>query len=118
MSTPKLAIVLGKNIASLRKIAGLSQKELAFKIGVTQDAMARMEKGQIAPKMSRISDIAAILNCSVPYLFRTHTNETEELAASIAEILQPLPVEGQEALVELVAAAAQVMQMGKNEEKK
>ena len=111
MSTPKLALIVGQNIAVLRKKMDLSQKELAARLGITQDAMARMEKGQIAPKMGRLSDIAAVLECSVPYLFRSHSTETSERAATIAAILSTLPQEGQEALVDLVASAAQVMKM-------
>lgn len=104
-----LAIIIGKNISAQRRKLNLSQKELANKLQITQDAMARMEKGKIAPKMSRLIDISENLQCTVTYLFRTHDNATEECAATIADILKELSPEKQEALVELVANTARLM---------
>lgn len=109
-----LAILVGSNIAEKRRRLGLSQKELAERLQITQDAMARMESGKIAPKMSRLQSIADTLQCPVPYLFRFHDDQTEERAASIADMLKGLPADGQEALVELVAAAANIMRRGHN----
>ena len=105
----KLAEIVGENISERRRRLGLSQKELADRLNITQDAMTRMEKGKIAPKMGRLVDIAQNLQCSVGSLFRTHDETTEEMAATIADILKPLPKDGQEALVDLVASAARVM---------
>lgn len=109
MSEVNLAAVVGENISGMRRRLGLSQKELAERLEITQDAMARMEKGKIAPKMSRLPVIANALGCRVAYLFREHDEATEERASTIADILKALPPDGQEALVELVASAARVM---------
>ena len=109
MAENKLAEIVGENISERRRRLGLSQKELADRLEISQDAMARMEKGRIAPKMGRLQGIADTLQCTVAYLFRTHDEETEERAANIADILKMLPADGQEALVELVANAARVM---------
>lgn len=109
MPENKLAEIVGENISERRRRLNLSQKELADRLEISQDAMARMEKGRIAPKMGRLQAIADNLQCSVAYLFRTHDEATEEWAATIADILKTLPVDGQEALVELVASAARVM---------
>ena len=109
MPENSLATLVGENIVERRLKLGLSQKELAEKLEITQDAMSRMEKGKIAPKMGRLTAIAQCLQCPVAYLFRSHDEATEERAAAIAEILKSLPPAGQEALVELVANAARVM---------
>ncbi len=109
MVEKELAQVVGENITARRKKLGISQKELALAVDVTQDAMVRMEKGRIAPKMTRLQQIAEALKCPVAYLFRTHDELTEERAATIAELMHGLPEDGQEALVDLVAMAAKVM---------
>lgn len=109
MVEKELAQIVGENIATRRKKLGLSQKELALIIDVTQDAMARIEKGKIAPKMARIQQIADALKCPAAYFFRTSDTLTEERAATIAELMRGLPEDGQEALVDLVAVAAKVM---------
>jgi transcriptional regulator with XRE-family HTH domain len=107
----KLVEIVGKNIAAQRQRLGISQKELAVRLGITQDAMNRMEKGIIAPKMSRLPDLATALTCTVPFLFRSHDEETTELAEAIAIILKTLPHDGQIALRELVENTARVMLM-------
>ncbi len=109
MAEKELAQIVGENIAIRRKKLGMSQKELALAIDVTQDAMARMEKGKIAPKMTRLQQIAEALECSVSYLFKTNDELTEERALIIAELMRSLPQDGQDALVDLVAMAVKVM---------
>ena len=105
----KLSEVVGKNIAMRRKELGISQKELAIKLDITQDALNRMEKGRIAPKMSRLEEIASELRCTVPFLFRSDHATLQERAATIADILATVPETGQEAIVNLVAETARVM---------
>ncbi len=105
----KPAEVVGQNIADRRKLLGLSQKELAIRLDITQDALNRMEKGRIAPKIGRLEDIASHLECTVPFLFRRESEALQERAATIADILATLPEAGQEALVSLVADTARVM---------
>lgn len=105
----KLVEIVGQNIAIRRKQLGLSQKELAIRLDITQDALNRMEKGHIAPKMSRLENIAAQLQCTVPYLFRSEQASLQERATTIADILATVPEQGQEAIVNLVAETARVM---------
>ena len=64
MAENKFALIVGENISDRRRRLGLSQKKLAERLEIRQDAMARMEKGRIAPKMGRLQDIADTLQCS------------------------------------------------------
>jgi len=109
MSENSLAIIVGENISSQRKRFGISQKELAEELQISQDAMARMEKGKIAPKMGRLQDIADNLQCSVPYLFQSEHELTHARAEILADIIKPLPPKGQEAMVDFVASAVSIM---------
>lgn len=108
-----IAIMLGNNIATRRRQLGLAQKELAIRLDITQDAMSRMEKGSIAPKLSRLETIAQELQCSVSFLFHSPDAATQELAATMADILATLSQPGQIALMNLVADAARVMRQAK-----
>lgn len=105
----KLVEIVGQNIASRRKELGFSQKELAIRLDITQDALNRMEKGHIAPKMSRLEEIALALHCPVPFHFRSDHASLHERAATIAEILATVPETWQQAIVDLVAETARVM---------
>lgn len=105
----KLVEIVGKNISMRRRLLGMSQKELAIRLDITQDALNRMEKGKIAPKMSRLEDIAQHLQCPVTFLFRHQDSVLQERSATIADIIATLPDEAQEVMVSLVAETARVM---------
>ncbi|MBE3588699.1 MAG: helix-turn-helix transcriptional regulator [Thermoanaerobacteraceae bacterium] len=45
-------------LIKLRNEAGLTQAELAEKIGTTQSAIARMESGKVIPKLDSLARIA------------------------------------------------------------
>jgi transcriptional regulator with XRE-family HTH domain len=49
-------------LRELRQRAGLSQRELAERIGSTQSAVARMEKGEAEPKLCTLRKLADALN--------------------------------------------------------
>jgi len=53
---------LGKEIAALRREQGLSQKELARKIGISQQLISRIEKGRENLSLITITHIARALN--------------------------------------------------------
>lgn len=105
----KLVEIVGKNIAARRRVLGISQKELAAKLDITQDALNRMEKGKIAPKMSRLENIANCLQCPVSYLFHLESWAIQDRAAAIAELIASVPESGQDAIVNLVAETVRIM---------
>ncbi len=98
-----LSVLVGKNIVSLRKKLNFTQKELAQMLEITQDSMMRIEKGMMAPKMSRIQHIASILKCPVPYLFISEENKSiEEYALYITENMKQLNEEDKKYLIDLI----------------
>ncbi len=109
MSENLLAVLLGQNIATQRKRLGITQKELAIRLNISQDAMIRIEKGRIAPKMGRIQDIAQNLECSVAYLFRTEEESTSERGQIIADMIKDLPPNAQEAIIDFISASLKVI---------
>ena len=112
MSTTELAVVVGRNISTARRRLGLTQAQLAERLDIGQDALSRMEKGLIAPKMGRLRELAAALGCSVADLFREPEEGERERAAAIVDMLRPLSPQAQEAILEAVAQMARVMKQG------
>lgn len=104
-----LAVIVGNNIKKRREILELSKQDLADKLDVTLNSITRMERGIIAPKMSRLPDIAEFLQCSIPYLFRGHAEEANDRATHIMELLRPLPPGAQDAVVEWIAHGTKVL---------
>ena len=52
-----------QNLKRLREARGLSQRQLARKIFVSQAALSAWERGQKTPQIDRLCDIAAALGC-------------------------------------------------------
>ena len=59
---------LGKRIADARHDLGLTQRELAEKVGVTAQAVSKWERGSSCPDISILDEVANTLNVSVSSL--------------------------------------------------
>jgi ribosome-binding protein aMBF1 (putative translation factor) len=55
------ALRLALEIRALREKKGLSQRELAERMGTTQSAIARLEAGNISPSLATLDKIAQAL---------------------------------------------------------
>ena len=60
--------VLSANILELRQELGISQQELAKRVGVSQKAVDFWEKGINEPKASYIISLAKVFNVSADFL--------------------------------------------------
>lgn len=59
------AIRLAMEIRALREARGLSQRELAERVGTTQSAIARLEGGHISPSLPTLDKIAGALDAEL-----------------------------------------------------
>lgn len=110
MEDKELIKVVGKTIATRRRALNMTQEALATILEIAPDTLSRMENGRFAPKMSRLRAIANTLECSVADLFRDTDEKATDRATTIIGILNTLPDEKQEALVDLIANTARLMQ--------
>ena len=62
-------IVLAANILKYRKKSGLSQDELANKLGVTFQAVSKWENAKAAPDIAFLPIMADIFGCYIDELF-------------------------------------------------
>lgn len=62
-----------KAIKELREKAGLTQEQLAEKIGTTQSAVALWETGRRAPMAAKLPKLAEVLGCGIADLFNTES---------------------------------------------
>lgn len=60
---------LGKHIQAVRKERGLSQEELASKIGLDRVAVGYIEQGIRSPKLRTLFQISNALNLNIKDLF-------------------------------------------------
>ena len=69
---------LGQNIKKYRVVAGLTQKELAEKVGLGQSMLSRIECGGADTTVGNIVNIAKVLQCTASNLLEGLDEEEEE----------------------------------------
>ena len=69
-------------IAALRKEAGLSQKELAKRLGTTQQQISRLESPAYeGHSLSMLRRVAGVLDAEVHIIFERHKNSKQSMVA-------------------------------------
>lgn len=63
------AVRLALEIRGLREARGLSQRELAERVGTTQSAIARLEAGNISPSLPTLDRVADALGAELMVSF-------------------------------------------------
>lgn len=71
-------IKIGRFIASLRKEQGMTQEQLAERLGVTQKSVSRWETGKNMPDLSLLKPLSAQLNISVSELLDGEKSQKAE----------------------------------------
>ena len=66
-------MTFGEKFKNARKQAGLTQEELANRLGVSRSAVAKWETDKGLPDISNIKAIAQLLNVSIDYLLEDGT---------------------------------------------
>lgn len=69
------------NLKGLRDLTGLTQAELAEKLGVSQGVVSFWEIGRNLPEASKLPELARILGCTVDDLFQEHQSASAEKPA-------------------------------------
>ena len=81
---------LGTMIAELRKQHGMTQLELAEKMGVTDKAVSKWERDLSCPDINSIPNLAEILGVSVEELMQIK-KEAAEPVSKVTEIMEIAP---------------------------
>ena len=61
---------IGENIKRIRKVKGISQKDLAKKLSVSQQNLSQYESGKRKPKLETIAKIAIALDVPLDSIIR------------------------------------------------
>ncbi|MFQ9320749.1 MAG: helix-turn-helix domain-containing protein [Enterococcus durans] len=91
---------IGDNIKEIRTIKGLTQQELADKIGISRSYLGDLEKNRRNPSSETIEKLSEMLGVSIFYLMRgikTQQDEKffkdEEMKETIAAFIKKRPVD-------------------------
>ena len=91
---------IGKKIMELRKKNGLSQEELAEKVGVARQTISKWELGETSPDLKQSKELSKIFNVSLDELTDNDikdilvekTSNTEKLAGIILKLIKLIVV--------------------------
>lgn len=82
-------MILADKIIELRKKQGMSQEELAEKLGVSRQSVSKWEGAQSTPDLNRILQLAEIFSVSTDTLLK----DSEELSAAAAPVQETAETE-------------------------
>ena len=91
---------IGKKIMNLRKKNGLSQEELASKIGVARQTISKWELGETSPDLKQSKELSKIFKVSLDELTDNDikdilvekTSNTEKLAGLILKLIKIMAI--------------------------
>lgn len=63
-------MIFADKLTQLRKKAGMSQEELAEKVGVSRQAISKWEGAQAMPDMNRVLKLSEVFGVSTDYLLK------------------------------------------------
>ena len=95
--------LIGKRIKMYRMAKGLTQEELAEKIGLSRNYYSAAERGIYSLNIDKIVEIINILDCTADEIFADVINKGYQVKSSLlSEKISKLPKEEQERILAIV----------------
>lgn len=107
-----LAEAVGRAIARQRVRAGLTQEEVAERLGVGNEAVSRIERGIVIPNIARLFDFASIFGCEATELLSEASPRADDQASRISRLLASLNQADRQLLVEMVECLSGRLRQG------
>ncbi|WP_248799893.1 helix-turn-helix domain-containing protein [Pseudomonas sp. MWU13-2105] len=102
-----LAGVVGRAIAKQRIRSGLTQEEVAERLGIGNEAVSRIERGIVIPNIERLLAFAGIFDCEAAELLTEVSSRPDDQASRISRLLTPLSQEDRQLILDLVERLAE-----------
>lgn len=93
---------IGNAIAKYRKAAGMTQAALAERLDLSNDAVSRLERGNIALSVARLVELAEIFGCEATDLLTDSSPRVQDQAKQLTGLLEKLDEEDRRMLLGLV----------------
>lgn len=93
---------VGKAIAKYRKLAGLSQNQLAEALDLGNEAISRIERGLVIPTVERLIKMAEIFDCPVSELLTESSSRPTDEAIYLQSLLSSVDEQDKQMLINLL----------------
>jgi transcriptional regulator with XRE-family HTH domain len=105
--TSRKRTAFGVRLVAAREEAGLSQRELADKLGITQRALSWWERESVALRPEQLAQLAVVLGTTTDYLLGVETTKRHGggptgKARRVFEAVSKLPRHHQQKIVDVV----------------
>ena len=70
----------GERIKKLRKSKGVTQRELAARLGISEQAVSKWEKNLSNPSTKNLLQIAKIFGVSITYFYQSEDSQSKKIA--------------------------------------
>ncbi len=97
-----LVKAVGQAIATRRIETGLSQENVAERLGITREAVSRIETGAAVPTVVRLAEFAEIFDCGIEELLTEASNRKLDQARKITELIEGLTDKNREMLLGVI----------------
>jgi transcriptional regulator with XRE-family HTH domain len=84
---------VGQAIARQRINANMTQAMVASQLEIEPESVSRLETGVFSPSLERLAQFATLFNCPIDTFLRDENENLNELAISLANIINPLGLE-------------------------
>ncbi len=79
-------MTFSEKLTSLRRKQGLSQEQLAVRLGVTRQSVSKWESGQVQPEIPKLVALSELFEVSVDYLVKDCLEEPEPTPREISRL--------------------------------
>ncbi|WP_334108267.1 helix-turn-helix domain-containing protein [Methylobacillus sp.] len=101
-NTKQLAAQIGRSIARHRQGLGITQDQVAEKLGIGNEAVSRMERGITIPTIARLAELADIFDCGIEELLLDTSHRPQDQAKRINAMLSRLSSQDREMIIETI----------------
>lgn len=108
----ELAIAVGRTVARQRMRRGLTQEEVAERLGVGNEAVSRIERGIVMPNVARLVEFAAIFGCEAAELLTEARPSPNDQASRISQLLSTLDRADRQFVMEWVERLTERLRQG------
>jgi len=105
----KLVKSVGHAIARQRRLAEMTQSQVAERLGIEKETLSRIETGAISPTLTRLEQLSKIFECPIRQFFWHERGDEQTQADTITDMIKTLPEEKRELVVRFVADVVRVL---------
>lgn len=93
---------LGGMIARKRRVADLTQEQVAEHLGIGKEAYSRIERGLVSPGIVKLYELADLFECGIETFFVEGSKRPSDQAAYITQMLSKNTVADRQLIISMI----------------